>query len=110
MIAQTQEEGSSDSTISEPSFEGEVCWTTREFIEAHTQVVSSGVHNFQGCKIPIPTSIRYDRLRIALGKDITPKEHETLTLLKYGFPLNSKSGFGVSKVQKTEESQVCAGV
>ena len=49
-------------------------WSSADFIRVHNEVVSSGRYNFEGSKIPIPTSIRYDRLEEALGPDITPKE------------------------------------
>ena len=49
------------------TFGGEVSWSTEQYIEAHLAVASSGKHNFEGCRIPIPFSIRYDRMRLALG-------------------------------------------
>ena len=67
-------------------FRGDVEWSSSDFIRAHNEVVSSGRYNFEGSKIPIPTSIRYDRLEEALGPDITPKEIRTLKLLEFGFP------------------------
>ena len=62
------------------------------------------MHNFQGCKIPIPTSIRYDRLSDALGGCATPKEQKFLKLLEFGMPLDCKPGYGVSKAQKNHHS------
>ena len=76
-----------------------VKWSTEEYIAAHREVVRSGLHNFQGCKIPIPTKIRFDRMRAALGNEVTSKELKMLDLLKYGMPLNCKPGYGISKPQ-----------
>ena len=86
------------------SFKGGVKWSTKDFIAAHSEVVRSGRHNFQGCKIPIPTSIRYDRMREALGNCATPKEQLTLQLLEFGMPLDCHPGFGVSKAPKNHHS------
>ena len=63
-----------------------------DFIAAHHKIVSSGRHNFEGCKIDIPTKIRYDRLEEALGDSITPKEQKTLQLLRYGMPMIASQG------------------
>ena len=41
-------------------------WTAKEFIEAHSAVRLSGKFNFEGCRIPIPTAIRYDRMEAAV--------------------------------------------
>ena len=79
-------------------------WGTDDFINAHKEVKNSGSFNFEGCKIPIPTAIRYDRIREALGEDITPKEERTLQLLKFGMPINCKRGFGIRKKQKNHVS------
>ena len=78
-------------------FRGDVEWSSSDFIRAHNEVVSSGRYNFEGSKIPIPTSIRYDRLEEALGPVITPKEARTLKLLEFGFPLGCKPDFGCTK-------------
>ena len=43
----------------------QISWTTEDFIRTHLEVRESGKYNFQGCKIPIPTSIRYDRIEVA---------------------------------------------
>ena len=86
------------------TMEGGTKWTTEDFIKAHKSVVSSGVHNFEGCKIPIPTSIRYDRLSAALGNNITPKEKRVIDLLQYGMPIDCKGRFGVQKQQKNHYS------
>ena len=79
---------------------GEVRWNTEDFIKAHKEVVTSGVHNYQGCQISIPTAIRYDRMRDALGNDITEKELRVLDLLKFGMPIDCKGRFGIKKQQK----------
>ena len=83
---------------------GGVQWTADDFIEAHKKVIKSGLYNFEGCKIPIPTSIRYDRLRDALGENITPKEDRVLSLIKYGMPLDCKSNYGVKELQNNHQS------
>ena len=79
-------------------------WTAENYIEAHKKVVKSGLHNFEGCKIPIPTSIRYDRLRDVLGENITPKEERVLSLIKYGMPLDCKNDYGVKEPQDNHRS------
>ena len=72
----------------------------------HEKVRSSGMYNFQACKIPIPTVIRYDRIREALGNDISPKEERVLKLLEFGMPIDCKSNYGVQKKQKNHYSAV----
>ena len=57
----------------------EVSWDTHDFIWAHNEIRASGMYNFEFCKISIPTSIRYDRLREALGVSINPKEKLTVS-------------------------------
>ena len=69
-------------------------------------VRDSGKFNFEGCRIPIPTTIRYDRIEAALGSEATPKECRVLSLLEYGMPLNCKPEFVVSKPQKNHFSAV----
>ena len=69
-------------------------------------VKESGRFNFEGCRIPIPTAIRYDRIEAALGSEATPKERRVLTLLEYGMPINCKPSFGVCKPQKNHFSAV----
>ena len=71
---------------------------------AHNMVKASGRYNFEGCRIPIPSAIRCDRIEAALGSDATSKERRVLDLLKYGMPINCKPGFGVSKPQKNHFS------
>ena len=69
-------------------------------------VKESGRYNFEGCRIPIPTAIRYDRIEAALGSDATSKERRVLNLLKYGMPINCKPSFGVLKTQKNHFSAI----
>ena len=77
-----------------------VRWTAQDHIDAHNAVVRSGSHNFLGCKIPIPTPIRHDRIKEALGNDISPDELRVMELLQYGMPLDCKPSFGIRKKQK----------
>ena len=102
--------------ISAPSSKGAICtagwygdceWTTEDFIWAHKEVAKSGKFNYELCKIPIPTSIRYDRLEEALGDTISPKEQKVLSLVKYGMPLDCDVSFGVRSPQKNHFSAIC---
>ena len=81
-----------------------VRWTTDQFLAAHLAVKASGKHNFEGCRIPIPTSIRYDRIEEALEGVVSPKEKRVLELVKYGMPLDCKSNFGSIRKQKNHFS------
>ena len=81
-------------------------WSTNDFINAHKAVKDSRKFNFEGCMIPIPTSIRYDRIREALGDSISSKEQRVLSLLKYGMPIDCKADYGVTKRQKNHFSAV----
>ena len=85
---------------------GVKAWSTSDFIEAHHLVVKSGRHNFLGCKIPLPTLIRHDRIREALGQYASPKELLTLSLLEFGMPINCRAGFGVHSRKKNHHSAV----
>ena len=67
----------------------------------------SGKYNFEGCKIPIPTAIRYDWMEAALGSEVSAKERRALSLIKYGMPVNCKQNFGVKKPQKNHFSAIC---
>ena len=87
-------------------FRGSTKWSTADYLKAHKEVVSSGKVNFEGPRIPIPTSIRYDRLQEALGKDISPKELRTLEMLEFGMPVGCKPGFGSKKPLKNHQSAV----
>ena len=83
-----------------------VNWTTEDFLQAHQLVRESGKFNFEGCRIPIPTSIRYDRIKEALGDNATPKEKRVLSLLEYGMPIDCKRSYGITKFQKNHFSAV----
>ena len=89
------------------SFGGDKNWSTENFIKAHEMVRESGRHNFEGCRIPLPTKIRYDRIKDALGANATPKEERMLSLLEFGMPIDCKPGFGVKKAQKNHFSALC---
>ena len=77
-----------------------------DFIRAHEAVRSSGLYNFEGCRIPIPTKIRYDRICMALGEDMSDKDSKVLKILKYGMPIGCTPNFGISKVQKNHYSAI----
>ena len=79
-------------------------WDTEDFIRAHVLVKESGKHNFEGCKLPLPTAIRYDRLEEALGDNISPKERKMLSLLRYGMPVGCNPNYGFKRVQKNHFS------
>lgn len=96
----------SSKSTSVSSFSGSVRWSTHDFFEAHFAVSASGKHNYESCRIPIPTKIRYDRLREALGDKATPKECRVLTLLEFGMPIDCKSEYGIKKPQKNHHSAV----
>ena len=97
---------SSSSTNSLSSNSWGVKWDTSEFLEAHRAVKASGKFNFEGCRIPIPTPIRYDRMKEALGSEISPKEQRVLSLLEFGMPLDCNPAFGVKEKQKNHSSAV----
>ena len=65
-------------------------WGTEDFIKVHKLVRESGKHNFEGCKIPIPTAIRHDRIRETLGGAASPKQMRMLSLLEFGLSINCK--------------------
>ena len=92
--SKAKKEHSHSLTDSQSAFKGGVSWTTEDYIRAHKIVESSGQYNFEGCRIPIPTSIRYDRLRVALGDSISPEDERVLDLLKFGLPIDCKESFG----------------
>ena len=79
-------------------------WHDADFIKAHKAVKESGKFNFEGCRIPIPTPIRHDRLRVALGEDASPKERRVLDLIKYGMPIDCNPDFGVRQRLKNHFS------
>ena len=98
--------GSVSSLSDHPFSSREVSWTTEDYIRAHNMVKASGKFNFEGCRIPIPTAIRYDRIEVALGSEVTPKERRVLSLLEFGMPISCKQDYGVSKPQKNHYSAV----
>ena len=65
---------SSCSRASSPACSEGLNWSTEDFINAHKKVVSSGKFNFEGCRIPIPTAIRHDRIREALGASASSRK------------------------------------
>ena len=77
-----------------------VSWTTDDYIRAHLAVKDSGSHNYEFCKIPVPTIIWFDRLEQSLGDLATSKDLRTLNLLKYGMPIDCKPGYGIKKAQR----------
>ena len=89
-----------------PSDNGVFKWELRDFIKAHETVRASGRFNFEECRIPIPTAVRYDRIREFLGGDASPKELRVISLLRYGMPINCNPAFGFRKVQKNHFSAV----
>ena len=88
------------------TFEGGVSWTTQDFIVACNEVTMSGKPNFEECRIPVPTPIRYDRLEDALEGSVLPKERRVLELLKFGMPIDCREEFGIRKQQKNHFSAV----
>ena len=83
---------------------GSTSWLMEDYINAHRLVRQSGAYNFEGCRISVPTAIRYDRMREALGVRATAKETRVLNLLEFGMPVDCKAGFGVTKLQKNHFS------
>ena len=83
-----------------------ISWTTHDFLRAHFAVRESGFYNFEGCRIPIPTSIRFDRMKAALGSEISFKELRVLDFIKYGIPINCRPNVGVKKPQKNHYSAI----
>ena len=98
--------GSSGSSSCLSSGNWGIKWDTDDFIEAHKAIKASGKHNFEGCRIPIPTPIRFDRIKEALGDAVSPKELRVLSLLEFGMPFDCKPAYGVNKVQKNHFSAV----
>ena len=79
-------------------------WNVCDFLNVHKLVKESGKYNFEGCRIPIPTAIRHDRIRQALGSKATPKEERVLSLLEFGMPIDCKPSYGIRKPQKNHFS------
>ena len=94
------------SNSAQSGFRGSVSWTTQDFLAAHREVQGSGLHNFEDCKISIPTCIRYDRLRSSLGEQATAKEQKVLKWLEFGFPIDCNPNYGITKPQKNHQSAV----
>ena len=82
-------------------------WSTDDYIRAHKAVKESNNYNFEGCRIPIPTAIKYDWMEAALGNQVSSKEKKILSLIKYGMPINCKREFGVKRIQKNHYSAIC---
>ena len=81
-------------------------WTSKDHIKAHNMVRESGRYNFEGCKIPVPSAIRHDRIREALGDNATTSDLRILDLLKFGMPINCDTSFGVKKPQNNHFSAI----
>ena len=96
----------SDSSSCLSSCSRNLSWDTQDFVNAHKAVRESGKFNFEGCRIPIPTAIRYDRMEAALGNEATPKDLRVINLLRYGMPINCDVNFGVKKQQKNHFSAI----
>ena len=79
-------------------------WDFNDYIYVHKMIRNSGKFNFEGCRIPIPTDIRHDKIRLALGNNITPKEERVLNLLEFGMPIGCNTSYGVRKPQKNHFS------
>ena len=93
-----------DFMSNQAEFQGDIRWSTEDFLHAHRLVSASGKYNYEGCQIPIPTSIRYDRLRAALGQNITSKDKRVLDLLKFGMPIDCHGNVGCKMQQKNHFS------
>ena len=81
-------------------------WSTEDYVKVHKLVRNSGKHNYEGCRIPVPTAIKVNRIRAALGEHITPKEARVMDLLLYGMPINCEASYGVRKPQKNHYSAI----
>ena len=86
------------------TFEGGCKWTSQNFIMACNEVAGSGRPNFEVCRIPVPTSIRYDRIEEALEGSVSVKERRVLDLLKFGMPVDCQVEYGIKKQQKNHFS------
>ena len=93
-------------SASPPTSDKEVSWTAHNYIEAHKLVRNSGKFNYESCRIPIPTKVRFDEIRLALGSSVMPKEERVLSLLEFGMPVFCKASFGIRKPQKNHFSAV----
>ena len=79
-------------------------WDTETYLKVHRLVRRSGKYNFEGCRIPVPTAIRFDRIEESLGSEATSKDLRILDLLKYGMPINCKENYGIQNPQKNHFS------
>ena len=86
------------------TFEGGRRCTSQNFIMACNEVAGSGRPNFEVCRIPVPTSIRYDRIEEALEGSVSVKERRVLDLLKFGMPVDCQVEYGIKKQQKNHFS------
>ena len=71
----------------------DICKTTKQNIKnsdvefllsAHEAVKDSGVHNFEGCRIPINTNLNIQYMRSML---VDYKDYRICDFLEFGFPL-----------------------
>ena len=85
---------------------GDKCWVPENHFRVHKLVKESGMHNFEGCRIPVPTNIRYDRIRAALGNKATTGDLRILDLLEFGMPIDCDVNYGIKKCQKNHFSAV----
>ena len=85
---------------------GDKCWVPEDHFRVHKLVKESGMHNFEGCRIPVPTNIRYDRIRAALGNKATTGDLRILDLLEFGMPIDCDVNYGIKKCQKNHFSAV----
>ena len=92
------------SRFSESPSLSSLSWSTEMYLKAHRLVRNSGKYNFESCKIPVPTSIRFDRMREALGDEATPKDLRFLKLIVFGMPIFCEESFGVKNPQKNHFS------
>ena len=84
-------------------------WNTEDYIKAHHLIRASGKYNFEGCRIPVPTSIRFDRIRASLGDQVTQKDLKMLSLLEFGMPIACDLSYGIRKPQRNHHSAVSFG-
>ena len=67
------------------------------FIAAYFKVFHSGIPNFRGCRIPIPSKLDFKFLERHLADY---HDYQVVNLLKYSFPLGHNRKMGVSMVEK----------
>ena len=71
-----------------------------EFIYAANQVMRSGCHNFQGCRIPIFTRINVDVLAIELHGY---HDDQICELMRFGWPINALAQVTSSRPYKNHK-------